>query len=98
MRVAVERRAVERFQALGELEQLVEFETREQAPHLVEPVASRKLARIAAQDLVQLAQAPSRGDGIRTRRIVVDPPPKGDREPVLLVRARIDLVRRRRDW
>ncbi len=93
----MERPAVERLQALGEREQLLELELREQAPDLVEPVAGGKLARIALQHVVQVAEAPSRRNGIRTSRIVVDPPPEGDREPVLLVRSRVDLVERGRD-
>jgi hypothetical protein len=94
MRVAVERPAVQRFQALGEREQLVELALCEERADLAEPVAGRKLARIALEDGVELAEAPSRCDGIRTRGIVVDPPPERDREPVLVVRPGIDLFRR----
>ena len=97
MGVAVQRPAVERFQTVREIEQLVQSELREQAPNLAEPIAGRKLARIALEDGVELAEAPSGGDGITASRIVVDPAPEGDREPVLSVWPGIDLVRRRRD-
>ena len=97
MSVSVDRPARERLQAFGELEQLVQVETREQAPNLAEPVARRKLPWIALEDGVELAEAPSGRDGIRACRVLVDPAPEGDREPVLVVGPRIDLVRRRRD-
>ena len=101
VRVAVDRRAVEREQMIGEGAQLRELGCRgqhvEHVQDLAEPVARRQLAVVLGERVVELAQRAAGQHGIGPRRIVVDEPPERDQLAVALVRPRIDVVRGRRD-
>ena len=90
----MDRAAVERRQPVRKCAQLG---LGEQRSHLVEPVAGRQLAVVRGERVVELSQRPAGDRRVGERGIVIDVRPERDEQAVDLVRARIDVARRRRD-